>query len=138
MSQSNLNRKRSRNNEGGDVQERPTKCRNISSYFGGGRRNSVGQSKEGTSSEEPVQSQPTQESIQQIGEPDKSSDRVAELDISNEDDLEKEYPVNNQYQDESIDFGDDDGAINNNTKGRGKLKEKIDRQWEMAERFKFD
>ena len=59
MSQSNLKRKRSRTNEGGDVQERPTKCRNISSYFGRGRCNSVGQSKEGTSSEEPVQSQPT-------------------------------------------------------------------------------
>ena len=95
MSQSNLNRKWSRTNEGGDVQERPTKCRNISSYFGGGRRNSVGQSKEGTSSEEPVQSQPTQESIQQIGEPNKSGDGVAEPDISNEDDLEEEYPVNN-------------------------------------------
>ena len=45
---------------------------------------------------------------------------------------------NIQYQDESIDFGDDDGAINSNTKGRGKLKEKIDRQQEMARRFKFD
>ena len=95
MSQSNLNRKRSRTNEGGDVQERPTKCRNISSYFGGGRRNNVGQSKEFTLSKELVQSQPTQDSIQQIGEPNKSGDGVAEPDISNEDDLEEEYPINN-------------------------------------------
>lgn len=139
MSQSNLNRKRSiEGGESGDVQERTMKCKKISSYFGGGRHNGhgVGQSEEGTSSEEPVQLryyQLTHESIQQTGEP-----KVVEPDISHEDDLEDEFQVNNQYQDELIDFGDDDVSINSNTKGRGKSKEKIDRQWEMSRRFKFD